>query len=92
MTDDKFDELAQSFFLYIMEYIRVDTEMNLKDEVKTYITKVNRAIELKLDPDAGMYAGVIIRSLIKLDYFEQIEKSKIYRLTDNGKEYIRNRK
>jgi hypothetical protein len=92
MTETEYYELADSFFFYIIKYISEETEINLKEQIGDYITKVNRAIELKLATDRDHYSGVILYYLKELDYFEpsqNIPNCNLFKLTEKGKSFLK---
>lgn len=92
MTDTEYDELAKSFFHHSIRHGYENMEINLKKEIKNYITRENRAIELKLAADADFYSDVILRYLKELNYFEMSPKAQneeMYMLTENGKSHFR---
>ncbi|MBW8323926.1 MAG: hypothetical protein K0M50_04095 [Prolixibacteraceae bacterium] len=92
MTDTEYYELAKSFFYHIIQYGYENMEVNLKKEIRNYITRVNRAIELKLDTDADFYSGVILRYLKELNYFEpsqNIPNCNLFKLTEKGKSFLK---
>lgn len=92
MTDTEYYELAESFFLNMIKYGFENMEINLKKEIKTYITRENRTIELKLATDADFYSGVILRYLIELNYFEPVQNipnCQIFRLSEKGKSHLK---
>ena len=92
MTDTEYYELAKSFFYHIIQYGYENMEVNLKTEIENYITKENRAIELKLAKDSDHYSGVILRYLKELNYFEpsqNIPNCKTFKLTEKGKSFLK---
>lgn len=95
MTQDDYENLAQSFLSYITKYMSENDEIDIKKDIINYITRVNRTIDFKLATDEELYTDIILRTLKEHDYFELSQKTqnvKMYRLAENGKAYFRRMK
>lgn len=92
MTQEDIEDLTRLFFGYITKYISENEEIDLENNIRNYITRENRMIEIKLDADVKLFVDIIRTNLKKCDYFEPTQKIRnvqMYSLTENGKAYLR---
>lgn len=92
MTKDKFDEVTESFFVYISRYMVENEEIDLNRHVKDYIKNEDRTLERKQLTDLRHFTDIVVSTLIENDYFvlsRTINSIKMYKPTKNCNERIK---
>lgn len=90
--EDKYDEVAESFFVNVSRYIDENKEIDLNRQVMDYIKNEDYVLDIKISTDPRHFTNIVVNTLVKNDYFEfsaNIKNIKMYKPTQNCNERLR---